>query len=104
MRVPSPNLKIKIVLPASLRCALLNAPTVRRLRDSNQTARQQASLKVPIWVHLLCPAREITEKCGVDVSWKNEINLPSRDLECGVWRAPNVMVLYQIHRSLAFGP
>ena len=101
MRVPGPNLKIKIVLPVSLRCALLNAPTERRLQDSNQTARQQTSLKVPKWVHLLCPAREITEKCGVDVSWKNEITSIKGP---GVWRAANLIALYQIHRSLAFGP
>src|ERR1700719_225372 len=104
MRIPGPNLKIKIVLPVSLRCALLNAPTVRRLQDSNQTARQQTSLKVPKWVHLLCPAREVTEKCGIDVSWKNEIKPPSIDLECGVRRISSCFIRSVVHSRLVRNP
>src|ERR1700719_1688715 len=104
MRIPGPNLKIKIVLPVSLRCALLNAPTVRRLQDNNQTARQQTSLKVPKWVHLLCPAREITEKYGIDVSWKNEIKLPSSDLECGVRQTSSRFIRSIVHPRLVRNP
>jgi hypothetical protein len=72
VRLPVPDLEIKIVLSVSQRCSLLMARAVNRLQDNNQAARQQISPKASKRAHLLS-CRNPIEKFGANVSRKNEI-------------------------------
>jgi hypothetical protein len=92
MRLPVPNLEIKIVLPVSLRGGLLNARTVKRLHGNNQAARQQIFPKVSKRIHLFYPVARLL---------KNAVPVFHARMKYVIHP---LLALLSSHRPLASGP